>query len=271
MIVVRSLGSGSSGNALLVDTGDCLLVVDCGIGPRALVHGLHAAGRRFEDLDAVLLTHEHTDHVRSLPTIVARQVPVLATPGTARATRLPIAGWQPVRPHGTLKLGLTEVTALPVSHDAAEPCGYYLRSQSRAVTILTDLGIAHESLHDYLAASDLIVLEANHDEAMLRFGPYPAHLKRRVRSPTGHLSNAECGSLLVTALPADNRARTIWLAHLSATNNRPELARTTVQAALSEHGRQAKVLPLPRYGQDIVWQSGPTAPAQLGLEFSALG
>lgn len=271
MIVVRSLGSGSSGNAVLVDTGDCLLVVDCGIGPRALAQGLRAAGRRVEDLDAVLLTHEHTDHVRSLPTVVARRVPVLATPGTARATRLPIAGWHPVRPHGTLKLGLTEVTPLPVSHDAAEPCGYYLRSQSQAVTILTDLGIAHESLHDYLATSDLIVLEANHDEAMLRLGPYPAHLKRRVLSPTGHLSNTDCGSLLVAALPADNRSRTVWLAHLSATNNRPELARATVQAALTEHGRQAEVSPLPRYGQDVVWQSGPKAPAQLGLEFSALG
>lgn len=271
MIVVRSLGSGSSGNALLVDTGDCLLVVDCGIGPRALAQGLRAAGRRFEDLDAVLLTHEHTDHVRSLPTVVARQVPVLATPGTARATRLPIAGWQPVRSHVTLKLGMTEVTPLPVSHDAVEPCGYYVRTQSQAVTILTDLGVAHESLHDYLAASDLIVVEANHDEQMLRLGPYPAHLKRRVLSPTGHLSNAACGSLLVAALPAESRTRTIWLAHLSATNNRPELARTTVQGALAEHGRLAEVLPLPRHGQDVVWQSGPTAPAQLGFEFSAIG
>lgn len=271
MIVVRSLGSGSSGNALLVDTGDCLLVVDCGIGPRALAQGLRAAGRRFEDLDGVLLTHEHTDHVRSLPTIVARRVPVLATPGTARATRLPITGWQPVRPHATLKLGATEVTPLPVSHDAAEPCGYYLRSHSEAVTILTDLGTAHESLHDYLAASDLIVLEANHDEDMLRYGPYPAHLKRRVLSPTGHLSNAACGSLLVAALPTDGRSRTIWLAHLSTTNNRPELARAAVQAALAKREDQAEVLALPRYGQDIVWRSGPAAPAQLGLEFSVFG
>lgn len=271
MIVVRSLGSGSSGNALLVDTGDCLIAVDCGIGPRALAAGLRAAGRTLSDLDAVLLTHEHTDHVRSLPQVVASKVPVLATPGTARAAMLPIAGWVPVRAHSRVMVKSAEVTALPVSHDAAEPCGYHLRSRTRVITILTDLGIAQESLHQYLADSDLIVLEANHDEQMLRHGPYPAHLKRRVLSSKGHLSNADCGSLLVAALPDDGRQRTVWLAHLSATNNRPELAGAAVGTVLKDHGIAARVVPLPRYAHDVVWQPATpeTRSTQLGFDFHA--
>jgi phosphoribosyl 1,2-cyclic phosphodiesterase len=244
--------------------------VDCGIGTRALASGLRLANRSISDLDAVLLTHEHTDHVRALPKIVASQVSVVATAGTARATRLPIASWTHVRGRTSMPLRSLEITALAVSHDAAEPCGYHIRCQSHAITVLTDLGAGHPSLHDFLAESDLIVLEANHDEAMLRAGPYPAHLKRRVLSTSGHLSNADCGSLLTEALPANGRARTIWLAHLSTTNNRPDLAESSVRTALQAQGRNDHVVALPRYNHDVAWQSADTdpAPAQLRMDLS---
>lgn len=270
MITVRSLGSGSSGNAILVDTGDCLVAVDCGIGSRALSNGLRLANRSISDLDAVLLTHEHTDHVRALPRVVASQVPVVATAGTARATRLPVASWVHIRGRAPLPLRSLEISALSVSHDAAEPCGYHIRCQSHAITVLTDLGMGHESLHDYLAESDLIVLEANHDEAMLRNGPYPAYLKRRVLSASGHLSNVDCGSLLTNALPANGRSRTVWLAHLSTTNNRPDLAEASVRTALQAHGRTDHVVALPRYSHEVAWQTttAEPAPAQLRMDLT---
>jgi phosphoribosyl 1,2-cyclic phosphodiesterase len=272
VITVRSLGSGSSGNAILIDTGDCLVAVDCGIGSRALTNGLREANRTINDLDAVLLTHEHTDHVRALPRVVASQIPIVATAGTARATRLPIAGWTHIRGRTSMPLRSLEVTALSVSHDAAEPCGYHIRCQSHAITVLTDLGIGHPSLHDYLAESDLIVLEANHDEAMLRSGPYPAHLKRRVLSTSGHLSNEDCGSLLTSALPVNGRARTVWLAHLSTTNNRPGLAEAAVRTALRAHGRDDHVVALPRYSHEVAWHSvdAEPAPAQLRMDLTSL-
>jgi phosphoribosyl 1,2-cyclic phosphodiesterase len=270
--VVRSLGSGSSGNALLVESEDCLIAVDCGIGARELVSGLRAAGRTLAELDAVLLTHEHTDHIRALPPVIAGKVPVLATAGTARAARLPMAAWEPVRAGAPVSIKWLEVTPLAVSHDAAEPCGYFVRCGACAIAVFTDLGSPHESLHPYLAASDLVVLEANHDEHLLRRGPYPAHLKRRVLSDVGHLSNVDCGSLLAAALPLDGRTRTVWLAHLSTTNNRPELARTTVRHALAAHGVDAEVVSLPRYRQDVVWTPAMASrrPVQLGLELGAL-
>lgn len=269
VIVVRSLGSGSSGNAIVVDTGESVIAVDCGVGTRELVAGLRASGRQLRDLTAVLLTHEHTDHIRALPRVVASHVPVIATQGTARATRLPMASWTPIMPTRPVMVGRTEVTAIAVSHDAAEPCGYHLRHQGHAITVLTDLGAAHASLLPYLAEAHLIVLEANHDVEMLRLGPYPAHLKRRVLSAKGHLSNAASGDLLATALASGATGRTIWLAHLSTTNNRPELARSTVVASLDARGLSAPVIALPRYDNTVVWQTNghPAAPAsaQLGL------
>jgi phosphoribosyl 1,2-cyclic phosphodiesterase len=149
---------------------------------------------------------------------------------------------------------------LAVSHDAAEPCGFHVRGTEFGLTILTDLGRADESLHDYLMASDLIVVEANHDEDVLRWGPYPSHLKRRILSPRGHLSNAACGELLATVVARQNRPRTIWLAHLSLTNNRPSLARQSVERALARSGVALPVIPLSRHGHEHVWRpNSPTA------------
>ena len=254
-LTVRNLGSGSSGNALLIDAGEVAVAVDCGIGPWALAAGLRAAGRRLADLDAVLLTHEHVDHVRTVPQVARAGVPLVATAGTARAADLPRVNWEEARLGASLRIGGLTVTALGVSHDAVEPCGYHVAAAEASLTVITDLGCPDAALHDYLAVSDLIVLEANHDVAMLRAGPYPAHLKRRVLSPTGHLSNDDCGRLLVAALGDDARRRTIWLAHLSTTNNRPALARQTVQLALAARGLALPVAPLARYGHEQVWRA----------------
>jgi phosphoribosyl 1,2-cyclic phosphodiesterase len=264
---VRNFGSGSSGNAVLVEANGAALLVDCGIGKRALVAGLASCGRTLDGLAAVLVTHEHADHVRALPDLARAGVPVVATERTLRALADDAEGAEVVRAGRPLTVARMEVTALPVSHDAVEPCGYTIAAAGRRITVLTDLGTADPALAEVIAASDLVILEANHDELMLRAGPYPAHLKRRVLSASGHLSNADCGQLLAAALGPSARRPTVWLAHLSRTNNLADLAETAVRDALQAAGVVVPVAAMARSGHAQVWHAGKPAPVQLRLGF----
>ncbi|MEA2523456.1 MAG: hypothetical protein QOG89_3553 [Thermomicrobiales bacterium] len=270
-MIVRSFGSGSSGNALVIETGRAAILVDCGLSGTALARGMKAGGRGLEELSAVVVSHEHVDHVRGLQRVLKGGVPLIATPGTHRALDINGASFRPLRAGDCQELeGEVTLRALGVSHDAADPCGFCIDADGIRVTVITDLGTADAGLAEWIASSDLIVLEANHDEALLRGGPYPAHLKRRVLSATGHLSNSDCGQLLRRALSGSDRARTIWLAHLSATNNRPDLAVATVATALTGAGATHDVRALPRQGSPVVWRSdapvGTSAqPMQLAL------
>ena len=259
-LTVRSLGSGSSGNALLVESATTAVLVDCGVGARGLAAGLASAGRSLRALDAVLISHEHSDHVRSLPNVVRAAVPILTTNGTARAAHVPSPLWHEVRAGFPVRVGDLTITPTGVSHDAAEPCGFHLRAADAAVTIVTDIGRPNDAIADFVADSDLIVLEANHDEQMLRFGPYPSYLKRRVLSDVGHLSNADCAALLARALRTGGRSRSIWLAHLSQTNNRPRLAEQAVAQHLVQTGTAHAVAALPRHGHALVWRADDTSP-----------
>lgn len=262
-LAAQSLGSGSSGNALLLDSSAGAVLVDCGIGPRSLARGLAAANRRLDEIVAVLVTHEHIDHIRSVRALTGAGAYFIASAGTATAASLPTSQWQEIRPAQSARFAGFEVTALPVSHDAEEPCGFHIASADGGkVVVLTDLGCRDDALLDPLSEADLIVLEANHDVAMLRQGPYPAYLKRRVLSSTGHLSNADCGALLAAGLRNAATPGEIWLAHLSQTNNRPSLAVDTVRQTLANGGVAASVTALPRQTLGPRWQSGSarTAP-----------
>ena len=269
-VVVRSLGSGSSGNALLIETERSCLLVDCGTSARSIAAALQRTAAGAGGLTTLLLTHEHTDHVRSLPRLSLRGVRVVATPGTARALGLPNDLVTPIELGGQLALADATVTALGVSHDAAEPCGYSIVAGDTPITVITDLGEPDARLCKPVAASDLIVIEANHDAEMLRRGPYPAPLKRRVGAPTGHLSNADCGILLREALARSNRSRTIWLAHLSAVNNRPEIAVSTVTDAIGEQAAFHSIVPLPRTGRPISWRSNGATPVTQSQQLTLL-
>jgi phosphoribosyl 1,2-cyclic phosphodiesterase len=255
-MIVRSLGSGSSGNAIVVESTRSALLVDCGLSAAAINRGLKINGRSTADLSAVVVSHEHVDHVRGLQRLLKDQVPLITAPGTHRALDVGKAGFRSIQSGDdeTLDSGFV-IRALGVSHDAAEPCGYCIDADGIRITIVTDLGVADDNLVEWIASSDLVVIEANHDETMLLNGPYPAHLKRRVLSRTGHLSNHDCGQLLRRALDGSDRVRTIWLAHLSATNNRPDLAVATVTNALAGAGAQHQVRALPRTGAPVVWRS----------------
>jgi phosphoribosyl 1,2-cyclic phosphodiesterase len=255
-VIVRSLGSGSSGNALVVETKGVSMLVDCGLSVATLNRGVRPGGRTIETLSAVLISHEHVDHVRGLQRVLRGGTPMIATPGTHRALDAGKAVYRAIRPGDVLDVA-TGVTAraLGVAHDAAEPCGFCIDVAGVRLTVITDLGTADDDLAEWIATSDLIVLEANHDEELLRHGPYPAHLKRRVLSANGHLSNIDCGHLLQRALAESDRPRTIWLAHLSAVNNRPDLAVATVAKALAGAGASHDIRALPRSGVPIIWRS----------------
>ena len=262
---VHNVGSGSSGNALVVAAGGAAILVDCGVDRRRLMAGLEAAGQSPASLAAVFLSHEHGDHVRSLPVLARSDVGVVASEGTLTSLELKGDGVARIAPGREVTVDGFVVTALPVEHDARQPYGFTISVADRRITVLTDLGRADDSLIDALAESDLIVLEANHDDALLRDGPYPPQLKRRILSPRGHLSNADGAVLLAKALRVSRRSPTIWLAHLSRTNNRPDLACETILMALDQAGLVAPVAAMNRNGAKQVWEANPPRPNQLRL------
>ena len=268
MLEVTSLGSGSSGNSLLIRTSQATLLVDCGVGVRRLNTALGDLGLRVSDVNLVLISHEHGDHVRELPRFVAAGTQTVSTRGTSQASHGPAATWMACsagKPLGVLDL---EVVPIPVAHDAAEPCGFLVRTRSGNVTVLTDLGSPSGAAVEAIAESHLVVVEANHDEALLRRGPYPLRLQRRILSDTGHLSNSDCGALLTAALKQPRTFPTVWLAHLSETNNRPHLAKQTVARRLAASGLGLDIRALPRRAASETWSPGTARPgiAQLALD-----
>jgi phosphoribosyl 1,2-cyclic phosphodiesterase len=223
-VSIFSLASGSSGNALLIKGCSTTVLIDCGLSTAQLRSRLDQCGSSIGEIDIVFLTHEHTDHVRGVGEMRSQATEIVTSRGTANAIRLDgicvreVAAWQPVDfPGGKL-------TPIPVSHDAAEPLAVHLEIDGLMLTVATDLGKVTPEVAEALRNSDLAVLEANHDLEMLRNGPYPQYLKQRVLSRKGHISNDECAKALATASSSSDRLRSVWLAHLSTTNNLPSLA-----------------------------------------------
>lgn len=265
MFEVTSLGSGSNGNALLVRTNSTTLLVDCGVGARRMAKSLASFGLTIEGIDALLLSHEHSDHIRELPRFAAIDTPILCTRGTARAAGVPPQSWHEMRAGLPTCFGGLEIYPIPVSHDAIEPSGFFITTSAGSLTVLTDLGRGSPEAMDAITASRLIVVEANHDEAMLRRGPYPVHLQRRILSDSGHLSNADCAQLLANALRRSSEPPTVWLAHLSETNNRPQLAKNAVEDHLGRIGIRLELQILPRREASPVWKSGGPNQGRLQL------
>jgi phosphoribosyl 1,2-cyclic phosphodiesterase len=270
LLAVTSLGSGSAGNALLVRTAGAVLLVDCGIGIRRLLRALCSVGLTLADVDAVLISHEHSDHIRELPRFVMQGTAVLSTRGSARAANVPTQLWEETRAERPVRIADVEVVAIPVCHDAEEPCGFLIRSGAGSVTVVTDLGCPCPAAVEAIAESRLVVLEANHDEAMLRRGPYPERLQRRILSDSGHLSNAGCADLLAQAIRGSTQPPTVWLAHLSETNNRPHLAKQTVQRRLTQVGLRLDLHALPRREINETWTPDTAKAGVAQLSFDLL-
>lgn len=251
------LASGSKGNAAILEVNRTRILIDAGISARDLARRLELVGIDGQDLDALVITHEHTDHVRGLGPLVRRyNLPVylhteiagqLADIGRTAAVRefAPGQAWS---------IGDVEVRAFSVTHDAISPVGFTFSCEAGKIGMATDLGAATRLVEQQLMGCRALILETNHDESMLRDGPYPWPLKQRVRSRHGHLSNPAAAELLDSLLWDGLEA--LVLAHLSATNNLPVLARQAVDRVLS-----AQTLCAPRV--TVGSQSVPTAWVEL--------
>lgn len=229
-----SLGSGSEGNGLLVEHGSTRVLMDCGFSLSETRARLERLGLFPEALDAVIVTHEHSDHVGGVARLAMRhEIPVWCTHGTylnwcARSDALP---WlEMIDPRQPFSIGELEVQPFAVPHDAREPVQFVFRAGERTLGVLTDVGHVTPHIAHSLNGVHALVLECNHDAGMLAAGPYPPSLKQRVGGQYGHLENGQAAALLkkidVSGL------RHLIAAHLSQKNNRPELARQALASVL---------------------------------------
>ncbi len=247
------LASGSQGNATIVEFDGTRLLLDAGLGVKELVARLDRCGIDPVTIDAILLSHEHQDHVRGAWKLSRRfGIPVAASwatlTGMDRAPQA-FAGWIDLPVDRRVRIGDTTVVAFPVPHDAAAPVGFLLEGQRVRVGVATDLGHATPQIAARLAGCDLLMIESNHDPLLLRDGPYPWRLKDRVSGKLGHLSNSEAAALIKHSV--DERCRCIVLAHLSEKNNTPELARSSALRALRARGCEQVELKIARFDRPM--------------------
>jgi len=236
------LASGSSGNACYVETPEARILIDAGLSGEELIRRMEKAGIDPGKLDALILTHEHIDHIRGAGPLARRlNLPVYINGLTLRRALRTLGNLsrpvvfhtgQPITIHGLC------VETFTKCHDAADPVGIVVHADGARLGIITDLGRSTPVVEDRLQGCHALVVEFNHDERMLDEGPYPLELKRRIKGPEGHLSNAQAGGLLKTL--CHDALRTVILAHLSETNNHPEKAIQASEEVLS--GFRVKVL-----------------------------
>jgi phosphoribosyl 1,2-cyclic phosphodiesterase len=238
MTELITLGSGSRGNATLLRTSRTAILIDAGLSARQLTLRLTAVDHDPADIDAIVITHEHSDHIGGVPVFARRAaIPVLANEATS------VAGGAGLREIDTLEtftsgrsftIGDITVHPFAISHDAAEPVGYRFEADGMEIGYATDLGHIDGTVVEMLAGCVIVVLETNHDRNMLYTGPYPAHTKRRIDSEVGHLSNEAAAEALLDIISGTTRE--IVLAHLSETNNLPRLAEAAVTGAFRRNG-----------------------------------
>ena len=229
------LGSGSKGNATLVATEKTRVLVDAGLSRRETYARLASAGEPTEGFDAILVSHEHTDHINGLRLLgMDWKAPIYITHATHQAITWDpqLSAFEMFTPGEKFTVGDIEVTSFSIPHDATDPVAFTLEADGIKVGIVTDLGYVHEVVKQRVKGCHCLVFESNHDLDMLKIGPYPWHVKQRVMGRHGHLSNVATAGFL--AEDFDGAALVLVLAHLSETNNHPEIARLTAEQALDQ-------------------------------------
>ena len=232
------LASSSSGNSTFIRTERTRILVDAGLSKRDLLTRLEAIGESSDDLDAILVSHEHSDHTSGLVSI-ARQfnAPIYITRLTAPA--IPWGEYTPqldcFQAGTTFTVGDIDIDSFTIPHDAIDPVGFCFRAHGIKVGLVTDLGYMPDSIKFHLRGVDLLMLESNHDLEMLKVGPYPWSVKQRVMGRKGHLSNEVVSDFIRRDL--DSSVSTLVLGHLSEHNNHPEIVRVTAGRALDSSGR----------------------------------
>lgn len=230
------LASGSKGNCVVIEGGNGSLVIDAGLSAKECLLRMERAGIDAGRIDALLVTHEHTDHIRGVDVLARKlEIPVYATEGTLadflnfRRTSAKSLVHHTCRDQEKFAIGDFEIVPFSTSHDAAEPCGFIVSEGGIRIGYCTDTGIITPHMHGLLRQCDGIVLESNHCPDMLRNGPYPESLKRRIRSKRGHLSNPAAAACL---RDFGRDAPRVILAHLSEINNTPERAMGSAREGL---------------------------------------
>jgi phosphoribosyl 1,2-cyclic phosphodiesterase len=230
-----SIGSGSEGNGLVVEAGGTRILIDCGFGVRDAAVRLARIGVTPDSLSAILVTHEHSDHVGGVPAFAARhRIPVWLTFGTLSMTGARFATVEHVYgfdSHDAFAIDDLEIRPFPVPHDAREPVQFVVTDGAFRLGVLTDLGVSTPCVEASLTGCDALVLECNHDPDLLAGSDYPASLKSRISGRLGHLDNAGAAALL--AALDTTRLQHILAAHLSQQNNTPDMARAALSGALS--------------------------------------
>jgi len=234
-----SLQSGSSGNCIYVETGGKKLLFDAGITGTQTEERLAAHGRDVRAVDAVIISHDHSDHIRHAGVLQRKYgLPVYVTPATfaAASARCALGKMKDVRhfrSHDKLQFGGVLVHAIPTPHDGVDGSAFVIEACGKRLGIMTDLGHVFKDLVRLVASLDAVFLESNYDPDMLARGPYPAYLKQRIKGPRGHISNQEAAQVLLCA-SGENRLQWACLAHLSEQNNHPDVALRTHREVMSE-------------------------------------
>ncbi len=257
-----SLGSGSSGNCYLLQSGDTSILLDAGIGIRPLKKYLKDYGLSLEhDIAAVFVTHDHADHIKAVGSIAndygkTIHATELVHQGIARnhcvTNKIPASRMAFLEKGRPVEIGSFCVRPFDVPHDSRDCVGYTVEADGVRFCLITDAGRVTETICEQVEQANYLVLESNHDVQMLLMGPYSAYLKERISSGNGHLSNDKAGLLL--AEHATPQLRHVWLCHLSEENNHPELARKTVEGILREYG----IIPGVDFKLDILKRKSPS-------------
>ena len=238
------LASGSSGNAALLAAGNTRILLDAGLSMKELGRRLASIGESLQNIDAILITHEHSDHVAGLP-VLARNKELHAAIYLSWLTE-PAIDWGETRPAlelfqagSAFQIGGIEVQSFSVPHDAVDPVGFCFEAEGVRIGVVTDLGYVPESIKYHLRRTDLLLLEANHDLDMLKVAPYPWSVKQRVMSRVGHLSNLGMSEFLARDL--DSSTAFLVMGHLSEQNNHPEIVRLVATQPLEGRGLAARL------------------------------
>ncbi len=243
MLKFISFGSGSSGNCYYLSTATDGLIIDIGVGLRTLKKHCKDYGVSLQSVHHVLITHDHADHIKSVGSFSHDyQVPVYATKLVHKGIEHNYCIQRKIAEElkKTIQFGesfvVGDFTVKPfaVPHDASENVGYEITAEGITFVIITDAGSVTDEMKAVISQADYLIIEANHDVEMLNGGPYPAYLKKRILSASGHLSNVDCGKAIAENMT--EHLRHVWLCHLSEENNHPELARKTVESVLRSYG-----------------------------------
>lgn len=238
-----SLYSGSSGNSIFIGTDNAKILIDAGLPGKKIDEALGSIGEVTSKIDGIFITHEHSDHVKGVGVLSRKyDIPIYANADTWTAMESIIGK---IKEHNikimdkrsTVNIKDMEIRSFNIPHDAAGPVGYTIGNSKYNCSVVTDIGTFTEEIKQNIKASDVILLESNHDVQMVKYGPYPYVLKQRILSEIGHLSNENCGEAIVEIMKY-GKLKHIFLGHLSSTNNQPDLAYQTVVNVLNENNLQ---------------------------------